>query len=378
MLLTNHFLFTLATIHRRVRYVPGLPLEWDEKRLHVKVLKDERFWKIWVWLMIFLLATNVYSMREYWRHGDIISFSIGVVSVAGLVISPTATWFISTRAEACVGFFHGLIRLQRDLQIRKGSQQPRKNILINKFLQLFLFTELVSPPLLGIGCGLMTCNPLNLVKALNPRCCASTPEGIQDIPLFLKVLEFILNVSINSVLWKAVLGGGFAFCIHIFVGITAQCTALKEFGFQLRIYRRLYLLNNLFNHVYVGVFFVLLVGCTAVLTEITYIFFRMYNSAIVIPIPLTMFNLFGVIDVIIIILYVFGQAGCAFSLSKKVLEEERNACKLKCKCIWKGRLLASCRPIRIEFGVSNFIEKETPLKFIEFAILRFVDQILIH
>ncbi|CAL8145609.1 unnamed protein product [Orchesella dallaii] len=300
MLLTHDFHTALAKIHRRVRYVPGIPLKWNGEQLTMKVLRNESFWKPWVSLLILILVTKIYSLREYCKHGDIISVSVGV----------------------------------RDHWIQKRTWQEKRNSCVDALLQLFLFTELVSPPLLGIGCGLMTCSPLNLVKGLNPRCWTSNKEGSEDLSPFLKVLKFLVFAPLNSLLWKAILGGGFAFSIHTFVAITAQCTALKEFGFQLRIYRRLQLLNHLFDHVYVGLLFVFLAGCTA--------------------------------------------AGCVFSISEKVLEEERRSCLLKCKCNWKRRQLASCRPIRIEFGVSNFIEKETPLKFLEFAIHRFVDQVIIH
>jgi len=80
----------------------------------------------------------------------------------------------------------------------------------------------------------------------------------------------------------------------------------------------------------------------------------------------------------VIILYVFGQAAAVHTQSSVYVGKlsDRNwGSRIKNK--FMKRFFTSCPPIKISFGFCNFIEKKTPLKFIEFSCLRFVDLLLL-
>ncbi|CAL8145273.1 unnamed protein product [Orchesella dallaii] len=244
---------------------------------------------------------------------------------------------------------------------------------------IIVLTEVASPILLGIGGGLLPCSPPSLIVPLNPKCGGETEERKNSLLfLLIKASEFLVQSGINGILWKAIIGNGLTLIIHLLVGCKSQCSTLKVIGLKLETYRELQILNRLFNESYVALIFAIIGAGSVSLTTFSYTLLKIYTSAIYFPIPVKIWILLMIVDGVIVILYVCGLAGSVFYLSQRMIQK-RVSGKL---CLtkndrYKQKVAKSFSPIKISFGNSNFIEKETPLKFIEFSIYRFVDLILI-
>lgn len=79
----------------------------------------------------------------------------------------------------------------------------------------------------------------------------------------------------------------------------------------------------------------------------------------------------------------FGQAASVNNISQNVLE---NGLSTEVKLMARGnqnfsvtrRVLISFPSLRINFGISNYIERTTPLNFAMFVLLRIVDMMLLE
>jgi len=241
----------------------------------------------------------------------------------------------------------------------------------------FILSDLACPVVIGFACGLQPCSPPNLIAPLSSQCWSGDESNGDENLMVLKFFTFLLIWIINSVIWKSIFGAGCTFTIHLLVGCKSLCLALKQSQFDVRIYRKIQLLSNLFNEAYVGILFVMLTGTSMVFTSMVYVLFRISVSSAEVPSLVLIWTLIEAIDCAVIILYIFGLAGTVSSLSKKVLDDTRADCQWKMVGISKRKELNACSPIKISFGISNYIEKPTPLKFLEFSINRFVDLVLI-
>jgi len=81
----------------------------------------------------------------------------------------------------------------------------------------------------------------------------------------------------------------------------------------------------------------------------------------------------------IIILYVFGKAGQLHTEFKDNIKTAATHSRRKKRGIIRKEKVfyQSCYPVRVAFGISNFVERNTPLKFVDFSIIRFVDSLLL-
>ncbi|CAL8136414.1 unnamed protein product [Orchesella dallaii] len=312
-----------------------------------------------------------------WKRGEIASFSIRLVCITCLSAATILLWYLATKAGTCVKFLNGL----NDLNLSdepNDSQMEQSEFTVTKLLcHSFVLTDMVGPWIVGIACGLKSCSPPNLLVPLNPTCWSETVPESKAHDSFLKNGFSFLTLSMaNGILWKVATGAGCTFCIHMLIGCSYLQRALTVSKFQTENYRRIQYSSKLFNEAYIGILFAMLVGSSMILTSMTYIMFRVLNSTIIISLPVSVWILIEIFDTVVVILYIFGQAGSLFSLSSQVLNEERSACLLGRANLHKRKVLRSCTPIRIEFGLSNFIDKVTPLKFVEFSIDRLVDLML--
>ncbi|CAL8133427.1 unnamed protein product [Orchesella dallaii] len=296
---------------------------------------------------------------------------IGVVSMA--------QWFLCDRAETCAKFLNGMLDLETKLVTKKekmGVSQVdiRPTRVLCKILVLI---EAVTPIFTGIGSGLMPCSPPNLVVPFNPNCVAIQNEQKDTKSISNKCIEFIALATLNGIFFKAIAGCATALAIHVLVGCKSQCLALKMIEKRMEMNRRIQLLNILFNEAYVGTLFAFVGGCSCALTALSYALLRIFTSSLEFAVLVIIWLVLMAVDAAIVMLYICKLAGSVNSVSKNVLQKQLAALSRKRKDGLTRRVLKSCPPIKVSFGLCNFIDNETPLEFLEFSVNRLVDLILL-
>ncbi|CAL8114554.1 unnamed protein product [Orchesella dallaii] len=248
-----------------------------------------------------------------------------------------------------------------------------------KFLcRVLVVIEALTPFLIGIGCGLMPCAPTNLVVPLNPSCKFEL-NGEYDLKSFpRKCVEFIVQSTLNGLFWKAAVGAGTLWVIHILVGCKSQCLVLENMRGRVEVYRNIQLLSTLFNETYVGTLFVIIGAASGAVTSFSYTILKIYTSSVHFPIAVILWILMIIFDSAVIMLYVCKLGGSVNAVSKRVLRRQFSTLSVGRTSNFERRVLVSCSTIKVSFGLSNFIENDTPLKFIDFSVNRFVDLVLMN
>lgn len=139
--------------------------------------------------------------------------------------------------------------------------------------------------------------------------------------------------------------------------------------------REIHILAEMCNHAMRSQFFFVLlaIGVSQIVSAVAII--RPER----LPFLVALFFVSVTIDTTLIILVVYGIAGGVYDDSKKALLKQnhlvRSLCigNLKREQKYFLRFLASCQTTKIRFGLSNFIEKNTPPIIQLFCVERIVD-----
>lgn len=149
---------------------------------------------------------------------------------------------------------------------------------------------------------------------------------------------------------------------------------------ELSIFRRIHLLVATYNEAMRTLLFMFLFTCgvTQVISAVTLI--TQPNSVSLPPLVYLFFG--GVfIETILIILVVYGFAGDFYQTSEtslaKLNQVVRSGRMQKKERKFREKYLLSCQVQKMNFGLSNFIEKTTPLIFQLFCLERIIDILLL-
>ncbi|CAL8145171.1 unnamed protein product [Orchesella dallaii] len=393
-MLRYHGIFrSLIKIHQNTSKLPGHIFRYDS--LTEKFVSADRKWlKVWFFLLASVGCINFINLMSNLMHGSLVDYSFSFVNLIGIVCATCYLYFNSfTRNdETTTDLLNGFLKLERTFE-KDGQLNNLEKRSFAKFIcQLFVLTESTIPWLFGIGAGLMPCSQLNLLAVLNPVCSLTSGSESTETRGFLMVLlkgiELLTFGIANGMISKATLGTGILVCVHILAACLCQKSSLEIFfgkyakmGMsQFRIYRQLQLLNKYFNEAHVGVIFITMMTCSLVQTCVAYVIAGILTTATpTLSVPVVFVDLALLVDTTLISLYIFGKAGEVYSLSSGVLIKAQSSTLNRSTRARKVRLkfFKSCAPLKVYFGINNFIEKETPLKFLNFSIDRFVDLLLL-
>ncbi|CAL8121119.1 unnamed protein product [Orchesella dallaii] len=308
---------------------------------------------------------------EYTGKGDFVSASTQFACLLGFGTMSVAQWFLCDKAETCVQFLNGMLDLETEFLNRESEMKIPKLL-----CKMLVHIEAVAPIFTGIGSGLMPCSPPNMIVFFNPSC--NYPQNMLNSPKSLpgKCLEFIILATMNGIFWKAATGCGTTWAFHILVGCKSQWMALKSIKRNPELNRRIQLLNTIFNEAYVGTIFASLAGCSFALTMVSYTLFVVTTSSLDFPFLVKVWLILMMFDGTVVMIYVCKLAASVFSMSKNVLMKQNSTLSATRMYRLKKRILRSCPPIKVSFGLCNFIDNETPLKLLQFSVDRFVDLVL--
>ncbi|CAL8114672.1 unnamed protein product [Orchesella dallaii] len=374
MLLHSGLHASLVKIHRSIQFAPAFPYAWDDKTRRVHIIREQQLWKLWLIIILGLLIINCYALREYINQWDFVNANTQVSSILALSVVSIVQWFLCDRAESSAKFLNGMLDMEAEIG-RKGFVVQEMKI-PKLICEILVHIEAITPIFVGIGSGLMPCSPPNLIVPLNPSCSHTGKKILDSKSILSKCIEFILLSTLNGIFWKAALGIGTAWTIHILVGCQSQCLALKKLERYPGFNGRIQLLNIMFNEVYVGTVFVVVAGCSCALTAFAYALLQIYISPSDFPVPVIIWFLLMLVDSSIVLLYISKIAGSVFSISKDMLQKQHSALSASARGRLQRRVLNSWKPIKVSFGLCNFIDDKTPLKLLEFSVARFVDLIL--
>ncbi|CAL8145288.1 unnamed protein product [Orchesella dallaii] len=144
------------------------------------------------------------------------------------------------------------------------------------------------------------------------------------------------------------------------------------------------LVNIYFNEFHCGMLFVLMAIISTEQACTMYVVLQAIanQSVAKVPIPVSIWS--GGLCLVLIAtnMLMFGVAGSLHTLSMETLRLAKRRGKkfdmtTRNESEWK-RILKAFPPVQIAIGMSNFIQKETPPKFFEYSIERFVDLLLLN
>ncbi|CAL8068500.1 unnamed protein product [Orchesella dallaii] len=394
MLHFHGFLSSCIKIHKSSFHIPGFAYTWDAKKDRFTALK-RRSWIGWLALLSFLSVSNAFAVWKYNVEQDITKLSLGTISLTGLTVASWLLWFVSVKAKVCVQFLNGLLEMENQLEQKQLLRISDKGSYGGLMCGLLLLTDIITPWFLGIGAGLNPCSPPNLlVPFFQSRGSSDSQFHISIITklTWITLTEFLAVSFINGIFWKAITESGDLSCVHVLVGCICQSTILKALkrsvgnlgGFDILTYRQMQILSSLFNESHVGILFVGLSGVSVLLTCFLHVLFQIVTtSSIEIPLPVAIWCVILVAQMVTTILFMFGKAGSLHSLHEENMQvaKMKIASSFEQKRKWRieqRQLIRSCAPVKVAFGISNFVEKETPLNFLDFSINRFVDMLLLE
>ncbi|CAL8068530.1 unnamed protein product [Orchesella dallaii] len=365
---------------------------WDLSKGSINWIKKPRL-IIWVNVFVLLATLNALNLRSYLKQGDIGSLSLGCLVVFPSFLAACNMYFNYCNADTCVKFLNSLLDIEGSFP---STYQDDRSIHVARMLcKSFYLSTKIAPWLLAFGAGFTPCAPSNFVAPLNFMCgIIGTKSGLRNDSGWgwwelLKSFEFVTNFYLNKVLWGILSRSCLVGLTHILVGFICQRTILIRLRrklatgihFKLVLYRQIQLINKLFNEFHTNVLFVwMLVTCLAETftahASIKLISQKITKSTLLVA----LWTVITTVDSMFITLVVFGLAGSIHFLSWRTLEEVR----IRRSGLSEGKsqakmrkMLRSCPPIKITFGLSNFFEKTTPLNLFAYSIERLVDLLLL-
>ncbi|CAL8070508.1 unnamed protein product [Orchesella dallaii] len=389
MLRTLGFLSPLSNGYKRAVKIPGCSYQWDKKHQRIFVKKEKKI-LYWFSFLIFVAAINAHAAIVYKKHGEIVQMSLCIVGITAMLINAFGMWLNYKNPRICSKFLNSLLEIEDQLysEGQQNSITPGYLKLELAMCNLFLLAAKLSPLLLGFCTGFLPCSAPNFVAPLNPLCDAKTDEwnGLENGWKFLKIGEFLVVAFLNGIIWKATVAGGCFICIHIMVGFSSQIILVKrirsEVSFDLSLYTKVRLVNIYFNQFHCGFLFLLMAVVSSEQACTMYTSFQAVaqHSGKMVPIPVGIWS--GGLCLVLIAtnLIMYGVAGSLHTVAMDTLRvaKERKPWKNGIRnAEWK-RMLKACPPIKIAFGMSNFIGKETTLNFFHYSIERFIDLLLLN
>lgn len=243
-------------------------------------------------------------------------------------------------------------------------------------------------------CALDTTFPFNMAWLLN-----IVLENFFGV--FASKLSMLIAILLNNCIWKMIFTRGYDAATQMLVGaasvtycqevVKLQLTACIEntkwssslnslvFLHKMTLCRITHLLVELFNDGISTIFFVIFFGSGVVqiLSVVTII-----DHTTLSPLLILVFAVLAA-QTVLNILVVYGVAGDVFEVSLNSISCLRRKVKIvnnlsRVQRRYLERFLASCAVERVDFGMSNFIEKTTPLEFQLFCLERIIDLLLLR
>jgi len=241
---------------------------------------------------------------------------------------------------------------------------------------------------MGIGSGIFRCAPPNLLVLFMPECRPPLKNW--------NWLEFFLISIPNVICWKAIIQAAILASTHILVACICQATLLKvcfrssksTFSSTL-MYRTLGVLNNLFNESYKLVTSCLIFAATFTPNPLLSLLFSLFRT---LGLDRELGNPFRIEMVILIVclawlfltallvlVYVIGNVGSLYEVSSYELKRTKSITLVSNEnrvLKWQKLVHKSWQPVKVACGVSNFVERITPFKLLNFTFLLLVDLVL--
>jgi len=254
-------------------------------------------------------------------------------------------------------------------------------------LKLFVFTVKTAPYVMGLGSGIIRCAPPNMLAVFMRQC------GPQ-LENWTWWLQFFLISIPNVIFWKVIIQSAVFACAHILVACICLDTILKG-CFRSKIlsntlmYRTVGLLNNWFNESYSFVMSLIIFASTFTPTPLLSLLLSLVRTFGVTMGSGKPFSIEKLILVVclawllgmatLVLVYVIGNVGSLYEVSGYGLKKSRSATLVSNEnrvVKWQALFHKSCRPVKVAFGVSNFVEQTTPFKLFNCSFLMFVDILL--
>ncbi|CAL8146805.1 unnamed protein product [Orchesella dallaii] len=341
-------------------------------------------------LGLFLIACTLFSQMIYFRNSYPVSVVLEtLIYLIGAIIVVICPYHMWIHQNAIVELYNLLLQFENQEEYKTKFQESLRKW-ETKVLQLIQLIAITTAPtvinLYAIAQWLNPCQPaLFLFFTLEECKVLSQPNWKPSSILQLTLLDIF---SIWS-LWD--LSGGcvfllvpvafvICFCIRyynrVFGRILQGTTCTEE---NLRFYYKLRILHRHFSKVQEG--FIIAALLFVANAYVILGFYMLITFGWSLPLPKIVFFMFCEVDCLLIIIIYCGVFGGLHSETEEtlLLFRKRFMPSLQGKNRkLKDRLVKSFQPLKVAIGVSNYVDKLTPLVMIQFCIDQMVSLLLVN
>ncbi|CAL8121226.1 unnamed protein product [Orchesella dallaii] len=310
---------------------------------------------------------------------DIAQRSQMLVTATLLLFCATICWILYTDHVSFIAVLNGLLNMERDIvQDRNMSPEDFRTKIIKWIAKIVLISGKPYAALVSVCTGLDPKFPLNTFKVY------SSNVEVLDFHGF-GLLYRMLTMLGNLIIWHILSICGIFICLEMLITMEAARVfqlyllnytrfsrstkiwlKIKHFHDRLRLMIQIF--NGIHSHRIVVLLLILLsVGQVSSL----YCLIRCLE----LPLPMLTTLVLIVFDSGITIIFVFGCAGELNGTSQLVTAAlKRQGSMVKSMLV--SKTMTGIADLRIGFGSVNFIERTTPLQYLNFNALRIVDLLL--
>lgn len=328
----------------------------------------------------FLQALKVMSGPVH-RNQDII---LGLQVLIQLLMVTTYTQSCKNKGYTFAIYLNSLFKFKKtyskvfaDQTWRHLSTIEYLNLL---FIRSILFCSVIFSPCLVLGFHWDNpCKPTLIGAFLLEECYDTLGHQIGIILFVRKAIVKLGVFSLNIwVWWFSVNGTAFILITVNIIATVMTHDCIRLFWEKLKtsesiyedalLYRQIQIFNVLNNFVQQGCLGVFIICTTLMISNCFSLLISTLNE---INIFMTVtFLLVAVNSTIAILLFLGGMVSVHLESKKKLLNIRRLELTYYSRAVrrWARRFWRSCEIIKFKFGSNNFIEKQTPLKCLDFAI----------
>ncbi|CAL8121232.1 unnamed protein product [Orchesella dallaii] len=375
----------VSTIHQALQidsWFHIFPIKWDEANGKF-IIKNEWQSKCWRGIaFIYFCVTGTLMLPSCLVNNsseDVSQRSQTLVTAISLLFAGTICWIFHTEHLSVIGVLNSLLKLEEEME-RDSKTIPEdiRTKLIKWIAKILVMSAKCYAILLSICTGFDPKFPLNALAIYSQHLEYWDCEGWS-------LWYRIFTMFGNMIIWHLLSLTGLVAILEILVSmegirvfqlclpnLSKTSRSIKVWLKVKHIYDRLRILSQIFNCVHANSIVVHLLICVSV-GQITSVFCLIRCVGLQIPIFTTL--VFIGFDTGVAVIAVYGCAGEVNGTSKLITAKLKRK-GVKVKSIMVQKMISSLPELRIGFGNVNFVERTTPLEFLQFNNLRIVDLLL--
>ncbi|CAL8129349.1 unnamed protein product [Orchesella dallaii] len=375
-----------AVVHKALQYGSKFGnniFQWNTKEKRLLLKDTSHFKRMAKFKLVIHLIFGTLMMYEAAMNPRLESITLksqAFFTSAIVLMGGDGVWNQLNKYQSTIQTVNELMKLEMELE-KGGNKLPGEPFAIVGLLcKLLLMSAKQVCFAFGLPAFFIPEFPTNLFLFVDRFFSKTTSKS-----MMLLVTERILLGTGNLVVWYIIGSAAIFFWLEMIFALNCiracllLCLRKISTGHTRALFgycNRLKLLVSLFNEAHSSVVIHLLGAVTFVQTLAAFILIRAVRDSEDMALIGIFCNLVAIINISVIILGIYGYAGSVFSTSI-MLTKGFNTSEKVLRSRLDRKIAKSLSILKIKFGGSNFIDKRTPLVFLDFNIGRTVDLLLV-